>query len=379
MVVETDMKRNVLRNVTVLVTAAAILASSGLAKAEAGLPELMDRETAKAIERGLSYLARTQRQDGSWLNSGGYGTYPQVMTSLSALALMAQGSTPETGKYSKNVRKAMTYTIKIAKAHKDGLIAGGGAEQQSMYGHGFSMLFLAECYGMEINTPNENDLRVVLDAAIKLTCQSQSNYGAVNKFAGGWIYTPTGGSDEGSVTVTQLQALRACRNVGIKVPKDTIDRAVLYLKMCQQADGGICYSFQSRGGGSRPPISAAGIACFYSAGVYDQAAGGTSGEEAKMVARLVDYCKQNLKVGQDNGHYFYSHLYYAQGMYQRGGVDDKAKKEWKEYYNDIRRDLLNKQSADGSWNGDGVGTTYGTAIACIILQLPYGYLPIYQR
>ena len=29
--------------------------------------------------------------------------------------------------------------------------------------------------------------------------------------------------------------------------------------------------------------------------------------------------------------------------------------------------------------GDGVGTTYGTAIACIILQLPYGYLPIYQR
>jgi len=26
-----------------------------------------------------------------------------------------------------------------------------------------------------------------------------------------------------------------------------------------------------------------------------------------------------------------------------------------------------------------VGTTYGTAIAAIILQLPYGYLPICQR
>jgi hypothetical protein len=26
-----------------------------------------------------------------------------------------------------------------------------------------------------------------------------------------------------------------------------------------------------------------------------------------------------------------------------------------------------------------VGTTYGTAIACVILQLPYAYLPIYQR
>lgn len=379
--VETDMKRNTLRNVTLWAMAAAVLAAPGLAKAEAGLPELMDRETVKAIDRGLSYLVRTQRQDGSWLNSGGYGTYPQVMTSLSALALMAEGSTPETGKYNKNVRKAMLYTIKIGKASKDGLIAGGGAESQTMYGHGFSMLFLAECYGMEINTANEADLRLVLDNAIKLTANSQSNYGAVNKFAGGWIYTPTpgGSTDEGSVTVTQLQGLRACRNVGIKVPKETIDRAVQYLKMCQQADGGICYSFQSRGGGSRPPISAAGIACFYSAGVYDQAGGGASGEEAKMVAKLVDYCKQNLKVGQDNGHYFYSHLYYGQGMYQRGGTDDKAKKEWQEYYNDIRRDLLNKQSADGSWNGDGVGTTYGTAIACLILQLPYGYLPIYQR
>jgi len=66
-------------------------------------------------------------------------------------------------------------------------------------------------------------------------------------------------------------------------------------------------------------------------------------------------------------------------MYQRGGVDDKAKKEWQDYYTEIKRDLLGKQSTDGSWNGDGVGTTYGTAIACIILQLPYGYLPIYQR
>jgi hypothetical protein len=85
-------------------------------------------------------------------------------------------------------------------------------------------------------------------------------------------------------------------------------------------------------------------------------------------------------VGQIIGHYFYSHLYYAQAMYQRGGNDEKAKKEWQDYYNEIRRDLLGRQSAaDGSWNGDGVGTTYGTAIACIILQLPYGYLPIYQR
>ena len=29
--------------------------------------------------------------------------------------------------------------------------------------------------------------------------------------------------------------------------------------------------------------------------------------------------------------------------------------------------------------GDYIGQTYGTSIALIILQLPYKYLPIYQR
>ena len=37
------------------------------------------------------------------------------------------------------------------------------------------------------------------------------------------------------------------------------------------------------------------------------------------------------------------------------------------------------RAADGSWNGDGIGQVYGTAIAVIILQLPYKYLPVFQR
>jgi hypothetical protein len=41
--------------------------------------------------------------------------------------------------------------------------------------------------------------------------------------------------------------------------------------------------------------------------------------------------------------------------------------------------LLAMQSPDGSWQGDGIGEIYGTSIATIILQLPYKYLPIFQR
>ena len=77
--------------------------------------------------------------------------------------------------------------------------------------------------------------------------------------------------------------------------------------------------------------------------------------------------------GGSYGHFFYSHLYLAQAKFQRGG------REWARYYSDISRRLLSMQSKDGTWMGDSVGTAYGTALAVVILGLPYRYVPIYQR
>ncbi len=358
------------------ITAVAIFAfGSAEAQADAPgpvLPELMDRQTVRAIDKGLNYLAKTQRRDGAWLNSGGYGMYPTAMTSLAGIAFIAGGSTPESGPYARNVTRAMNYVLNVAEAGDDGLISGPGSESRSMYGHGFAMLFLAQCYGSEINTDYAKRIKTALDKGVKLTAKSQSDLGANVKHAGGWIYTPSGNGDEGSVTVTQLQALRACRNVGIEVPRSTIARAVAYLKYCQMPDGGICYSARSRGS-SRPAISAAAIACFYAAGVYDRKAGGGKSEEAKMIDRLIQYVRSRVNVSQNMGHWFYAHFYLAQAWYQRGG------KDWNNYYPRIKSRLISLQAPDGSWNGDGVGTTYGTALATTVLQLPYGYLPICQR
>jgi hypothetical protein len=358
---------------TVAIVVSLLAVPAGSAPPSPVRPAMMTAETEQAIARGLKYLADTQRPDGSWSNSGGYGIYPTVMTSLAGLALMSGGSTPESGPYARQVSKAMFYVLRVAEANKDGLIAGGGSESRSMYGHGFGMLFLAQCLGVETNKTVEERLRKVMERAIAVTAHSQSDLGAQYDHAGGWIYTPDGKNDEGSVTVTQLQALRAARNAGVRVPKETLDRAVAYLKACQQPDGGICYSFRSRGS-SRPPISAAAVACFYAAGIYDRTSGG-AGPEAEMVEKLVDYVKKtNMPSGNGGGgHYFYSQLYMAQGMYQRGG------KDWEVYFPQIRAKLLELQVPDGSWNGDNVGTTYGTAIALMILQLPYGYLPISHR
>jgi hypothetical protein len=338
------------------------------------LPEMLDTQTVRKINLGLKYLERTQRHDGSWVNSGGWAAFPVVMTSLAGLAFMANGSTPESGPYARTVSRALNYVLNVAESNvlDDGQIhIAGQMSGRSMYSHGFGTLFLAQCYGVEGDKASKRAQRIgkVLDGAVLLIAKAQSSIEGGK--GGGWIYTPNGKSDEGSVTVTQLQALRACRNVGIKVPKKTIDKAVMYLRICQQADGGICYSYRSQGS-SRPAISAAAIACFYSAGVYDRRTGG-SGPEAEMVERLVQYCRNAVRVQQHGGHYFYTHLYMAQAMYQRGG------KDWREYFPKIRKQLLDLQFPDGSWQGDGIGEVYGTALGCIILQLPYGYLPIVQR
>ena len=55
-------------------------------------------------------------------------------------------------------------------------------------------------------------------------------------------------------------------------------------------------------------------------------------------------------------------------------------KYWDEYFPATRDQFLQSQvKEDGSWQGDGIGQAYGTAIALIVLQLPYKFLPVFQR
>jgi hypothetical protein len=287
-----------------------------------------------AIERGTRFLVSTQNHDGSWRTDGSTGSYPVAMTSLAGLALLAGGNTPTQGPHARNV---------------------------SMHGHGFAMLFLAQCYGMEEDPRRQAEIRLVLQRAIQLTARSQSA-------AGGWLYTPDAGGDEGSVTVTQVQALRACRNAGLAVPKQVIDGAMDYLERSANDDGGIRYQVSDTGP-SRPAITAAAVACYFNAGQYDN----------PRARRALDFIRQHLspehgRSSRYYGHYYYAHLYMSQVMYLAG--EDL----WREYYSAMREVLIEKQDTDtGTWDGDHVGTTYGTAVALIILQLPYKNLPIAQR
>jgi hypothetical protein len=276
-----------------------------------------------------------------------------AVSSLAGMAFLSAGHTPGRGQYGSQVEKAVDFIL--ASSGPDGYINRlDSAAHGPMYGHGFATLFLAEVYGM---SPRDE-----VHAKLKLAVQRIVN--SQNK-EGGWRYDPDGKDADVSVTVCQIMALRAARNCGIAVPKATVDQCVAYVQKCQNRDGGFSYQ-KDQLRDSAFPRSAAAIVALYSAGIY----------EGPELQKALKYLAQQQPQGdllKYEPHYFYGHYYAVQAMWHAGG------KRWDDWYPAIRDELLARQLPDGSWPDSLVNNEYGTAMACLILQMPNNYLPIFQR
>jgi squalene cyclase len=230
-----------------------------------------------------------------------------------------------------------------------------------MYGHGFATLFLAEVHGMIPDKELRTQTHDALERAIKCILDSQTQ-------EGGWRYNPVPKDADISVTICQIMSLRSARNSGILVPKSRVDRCVEYVKRCQdKREGWFRYMAQSGGGGQMGfARTAAGVVALYSAGIYD-------GPEIEAGLQfLVQSKPQGLNLQRTEMHYFYGHYYAVQAMYTAGG------KYWAEWFPYIRDELIARQRPDGSWF-DQVCGHYATAMACLVLETPNNYLPIFQK
>ncbi len=308
----------------------------------------------KGIERGLKWVAKKQSRLGHWTA----GNYPTAMTALAATALTCSGSTTTQGPYAKNIRNAVDYLL--TKSRQNGLIGDPLRDSRYIYGHGFSMLFLSQVLGEEEDMERRQELIEVLSKAVKFSVDAQTP-------KGGWGYVSAKDGndfDEGSTTITQVQGLRGCRNAGITVPKEAIEKAKKYIYACKNDDGGISYSLKNQGS-TRPAITAAALAALYNAGDYD----------TKHVPEMWKYTKGKLHTidGKNTfGHWHYTYLYYSQVVYRQG------KKEWEPFRDRLYEQILKDQKSGGFWQGN-IGEIYVTACSLIMLQLDNAYLPIYQR
>ena len=333
-----------------------------LLPAAAARADVQDEKVRRVVEGGLDWVAHTQSRLGHWTAND--GRYPTAMTAMAANTLLLEGSTTTQGKYSENLRRAVDYLL--SRSCQNGLIGDPVRDDRYTYGHGFSMLFLSQVLGEEEDQARRNELIDVLSRAVVFTGRAQTE-------AGGWGYVSAkdgGGFDEGSTTITQVQGLRACRNAGIAVPKEIIDKAIQYIRDCTTEDGGVQYS--SKGGGGRPAITAAAIACLFNAGEYD----------SEYVPKLLDYCEKNLgDINQQGfGHWHYAHYYYAQVKYREG------EEKWETYRDQIYAKLLEEKAEVKvgdrtlyTWAQGYIGPVYTTSINLTIMQLERAALPIYQR
>ncbi len=300
-----------------------------------------------AVDRGLAYLAQQQAEDGSY-GADRYGKHVGI-TAIACMAFMADGNLPGRGPYGQAVERGLDFILRSAT--ESGLIAAD-TSHGPMYGHGFATLMLGEVYGQT----NDRRVREVLLKAVRLIVNTQNH-------EGGWRYHPVPFDADISVTICQVMALRSARNAGLSVPPETIERAISYVRQCQNpADGGFRYMLSA--GGSAFPRSAAGIAALYYAGVYEDEAIDRGLEYLQRASRGMTF--------RGGGHYYYGHYYAAQAMFLAGGD------YWARWYPAIRDELVDKQSDSGSWDSNH-GKAYGTAMSLLVLQIPNRLLPIFQR
>jgi len=314
---------------------------------------LVTPDIRQAIERGLKTLSRMQHQDGSF-GSGNIYNHSIGVTALVGMAFLAAGHTPGNGPYGEAVERITDFLI--SKCDANGFIQEPNSRTHvSMYGHGFAVTYLAEVYGM---TERKN-LKPCLNRAIKLILSSQNK-------EGGWRYEPKPSDADVSVTVCQVMALRSGKNAGLYVPKETIDRAVNYLKESQNSDGGFRYQ-KGRQPESDFARSAAALVGLNSAGIYEGEAI-ENGLKYLMRYRPGTNGPRHFQIQ----HYLYGHYYAVQFMWHCAGDD------WPAWYQSVSAEILSIQRGNGTWDNT-ICPEYATAMACLVLEMPFNFLPIFQR
>ena len=318
----------------------------------------LSKEVREAISEGLAFLAKTQNSNGSWGDK-----HPVADTSLALLAFMLQGHVPGRGDYGNTMDRGIAYIVKVGKEGNAGYL-GTPSHHGGMYEHGLAILALSEAWGQSTN----RDLRNTLKRAVDITIRAQNRH-AQSK-GGGWRYNPEPRDADLSMTVMHTVALNSAKEAGISVPDETLDRAINYVLYCQEeTSGGFGYSGPSGPGFAR---TAAGVMSLLMCGVD---ANHPAYPAVTRGMRFLDQYPTSKFTG--GSHYLYANYYAIQCMYQTGTA------QFNEYYTQIMYSLLDpkrrRSDARGKYWSIKEGDTYSTAMAILILGVPYRFLPIYQR
>ena len=319
--------------------------------------------TERAIANGLEYLARTQRENGSY--PGNYGESAAV-PALAGMAFLAKGHLPGSEPYGGQINRAIDWVISCADMRDNAKFPGymGDKGNGRMYAHSIATLFLAEASGM-VDEKRQEKIDKLLPLAAKVILDAQNQKKGNPAHLGGWRYQPNAADSDLSCSGWALMALRSARLNGAQVPPEAIEKAVLYIKRAYRDSDGT-FGYQGANGGSANTLTGAAILCLELCGKHLD----------PMSLKGSNYLKKvYVKALSGGGERYYGLYYTAQGLFQIGGP------VWKGFSSWMYDTFVPQQRADGSWGGSGNNGSdaYATAMTVLSLTVPYRMLPIYQR
>lgn len=341
-------------------------------------------QTELAIERGLAFLARTQRDDGSWRLQD-YDTKlllrsDTAATALALLAFQGAGYTHKQFKHSETVGKALNFLISHQEKNGDLYIRQDPASDQNawLYSHGIAALALCEAYGMT----QDPKLRGPAQGAIDFMRTSQ------DPRRGGWRYHPKVGSDT-SVTGWFMMAFKSGQLAGLDVRPETFQQIQDYVQ-ASQASPDEPHLYRYNPYAADTPQQRHGLkptAVMTSVGLLMRLYLGWNRDNPNMVAgsdHLLNHLPRHGSP-ENSARDTYYWYYATQVMFHMRGY------HWKRWHEQLYPLLINNQVTQGEYEGswDPISPTpdlwaryggrlYVTTMNLLSLEVSYRHLPLYE-
>jgi hypothetical protein len=319
-----------------------------------------------AVARGLIWLAKQQKANGSWVFDGSNKNDMPAATGMALLPFLAAGQTHKVSKdnkYTKTVAGGLDFLIKTQAANGSFKNANGGTA--GMYAHAIATVALCEALGM---SGDRTLLQGPAQKAVNFIVNAQGADGS-------WGYSANATGDT-SIVGWQVQALHSaklCKE--LVVDKRAFEKARKFLDSVASGPNKSQYGYATPG--ARPGLTAVGLLCRY----YMD---GWGPNHPGMAAGVQYLLKSRMPTDEKFDMYYY---YYAtQVLHFYEGP------EWHKEWNPKMRDLLVKLqvpegSGDkaGSWDADAVwigphcGRVGQTCMSLLTLEVYYRHLPLYKR
>jgi hypothetical protein len=310
--------------------------------------------TDTATSAGLAFLAKQQADDGSFNSPA-----PKLaMTGLSLLSFLSSAQAQDVGRHGLTVRRAVDFLVKSVP--DDGNV--GRIDGSRMFGQAITTLALAEAFGVEPDPQQRAKIHAATARAVAVIVKAQ-DVAKPDPFAGGWGYDLQSADSDLLTTGWCVLSLRAAGNIGIDVPKTTINRALGYVTRCYRAEnGGFAPQPQSE---VLQASTGMGVLLL---GLLDASDRPEVAAAGPLLSKPID----NQTPQACCTTYVITQATLFTGELLSPTVTAAS-----------RDQLLARQSVDGGWpqarNDELPGRIYSTAMAVWTLTTPLRVLPVYQR